>query len=205
MDRGGRNVKQVQTPLRLALIRISPTRDAGRRRDRHSSFGQELKFWLFVDKAAVFTPMPTPDNGRPGERSPHGCRTVVESARVANRGTGDALAESAYDGLIARSSKMRRWGTFLFGAVIGGLLIYFVLNNHIIRAKDGLHLVPKVDAQLAGAYVDIRQFGPRDWINHPDLLAALSRDNQDELIQSATESTFDNVRDRILGPADDER
>jgi hypothetical protein len=91
------------------------------------------------------------------------------------------------------------------GAVIGGMLIYFVLNNHIIRAKDGLHLVPKVDAQLADTYVDIRQFGPRDWVNHPDLFAALTRSDQDELLQSATESTVDNALDRLLGPADDER
>ena len=44
---------------------------------------------------------------------------------------------------------MRRLSTFFFGMVAGGLLIYAALNYHLIQAKDGLHLIPKVDATLA--------------------------------------------------------
>lgn len=100
---------------------------------------------------------------------------------------------------------MRRWSTFVCGLVVGGSLIYAALNYHLIHAKDGLHLVPKVNAQLAGTYVDIRGFGPRDWLEHPEIFAALNAAHQDALIESAAGDALRNGLDRVLGPVDSNR
>jgi hypothetical protein len=95
---------------------------------------------------------------------------------------------------------MRRWGTFLFGVFVGGLLIYGVLNYHVIQTRDGTHLVPKVNAQLASTYVDIREFTPRDWIDHPQILEALHLANRDDLLKMAAGDAANNAINRLLGP-----
>jgi hypothetical protein len=96
---------------------------------------------------------------------------------------------------------MRRWGTFLLGVGVGVVLLYLVLNYHLIKARDGLHLVPKVDAQLAGTYVDIRNFGIRDWADHPEILLALKQAHRDDLISHAADDAVRTALDRLLGPA----
>lgn len=96
---------------------------------------------------------------------------------------------------------MRRWSTFVLGMLVGALLIYSVLNYHVIHASDGLHVVPKVNAQLAATYVDIRAFGPRDWMNHPEILAALERADRGDLIRTAAGDALNAGLDRLLGPA----
>jgi hypothetical protein len=95
---------------------------------------------------------------------------------------------------------MRRLSTFIFGMVVGGLLIYVALNYHLIQAKDGMHLVPKVDAALAGSYVDIRGFGPGDWAQHPEIAMALFRADQGDLLESAASDSLRTELDRLLGP-----
>jgi hypothetical protein len=100
---------------------------------------------------------------------------------------------------------MRRWSTFLFGVAVGGLIIYGVLNYHVIHARDGMHLVPKVDAQLAGTYVDIREFTLRDWANHLEIVAALRAAKRDDLLEMSADDTADRLLDRVLGAAPKER
>jgi hypothetical protein len=100
---------------------------------------------------------------------------------------------------------MRRWGTFLFGAVVGAAALFFVLNYHIIRARDGMHLVPKVDAQLAGSYVDIRDFGPREWAAHKEVLLALVDADRQDLIGSAADDALRTGLDRLLGGSQSDR
>jgi hypothetical protein len=93
---------------------------------------------------------------------------------------------------------MRRWSTFLAGVAAGALLLYVVLNFHLIRARDGLHLVGKTSAQLAGTYVDIREFGPRNWLEHPEVLLALQRADRTDLIGIAAEDAVNNGLRRLL-------
>jgi hypothetical protein len=96
------------------------------------------------------------------------------------------------------SGKMRRLSTFIFGMVVGGLLIYLALNYHLIHAKDGIHLVPKTSATLAATYVDVRNFGPADWANHQGVAMAILKANRGELLESVTGETLLNGLDRIL-------
>jgi hypothetical protein len=96
---------------------------------------------------------------------------------------------------------MRRFSTFIFGMVAGGLLIYAALNYHLIHAKDGVHLVPKVDATLASTYVDIRNFGPGDWAQYPDIAMAIFKADRADLLESAAASSLQTGLDRLLAPA----
>jgi hypothetical protein len=94
----------------------------------------------------------------------------------------------------------RRVSTFIFGMVAGALLLYLALNYHLINARDGLHLVPKVDSTLAGTYADIRNFGPRDWAEHADIAAALLKAERTDLLESAARDSAKVGLDRLLGP-----
>ena len=95
---------------------------------------------------------------------------------------------------------MRRLSTFIFGMVAGGLLIYAALNYHLIQANDGLHLIPKVDATLAGTYADIRNFGPADWAKNPDIAMAIFKADRGDLLESAASDTLQTGLDRLLEP-----
>jgi uncharacterized protein involved in high-affinity Fe2+ transport len=93
---------------------------------------------------------------------------------------------------------MRRLSTFIFGMVVGGILIYVALNYHVIQAKDGMHLVAKVDAQLASTYVDIRGFGAGDWLHHPEVAMALVRADRNDLLESAASNSLQAEFERVL-------
>lgn len=94
---------------------------------------------------------------------------------------------------------MRRLSTFIFGMVFGAGLLYFALNYHLIHADDGLHLVPKLNAELGSTYVDIREFTLADWADHPQLASALIESDQRDLMEGAANDALHNGLDRILG------
>jgi hypothetical protein len=100
---------------------------------------------------------------------------------------------------------MRRWTTFLAGVAAGALLLYAVLHFHVVNARDGLHLVPKTEATLAGTYVDIREFGPRQWLEHPDVMLALQQADRTDLIGMAAEDAVNNGLKRLLEPGETNR
>jgi hypothetical protein len=93
---------------------------------------------------------------------------------------------------------MRRIWTFALGIVAGGVLIFGAMNYHLIRSKDGLHLVPKVDAQLAGTYTDIRNFKVADWANHAEITAALLQADRGDLLEGGFTDSLNNGLDRLL-------
>jgi hypothetical protein len=99
-----------------------------------------------------------------------------------------------------RSDAMRRLPTFIFGMVIGGVLIYLALNYHLVRASDGLHLVPKVSATLSDTYVDVRSFRPSDFLNHRGVVEAMMKSGQQELVDSlAADAVKNEVKARLPG------
>jgi hypothetical protein len=93
---------------------------------------------------------------------------------------------------------MRRIWTFVSGIVVGGILIFAAMNYHIIRADDGFHVVPKLDAQLALTYADIRGFTVADWAKNSELAAALMNANRRDLVDSAISGMLDNSLDTWL-------
>jgi hypothetical protein len=93
---------------------------------------------------------------------------------------------------------MRRIWTFGLGIVAGGVLIFTAMNYHVIRAKDGFHLVPKVDSQLGGTYADIRNFKVADWANHAEITAALIKADRRDLLEGGFTDSLNNGLDRLL-------
>jgi hypothetical protein len=80
---------------------------------------------------------------------------------------------------------MPRIFSFLLGMAAGVMLCYAATNYHLVRAEDGFHLVHKQRAELAEAYVDVRQFGIGDWTKHAELAASLTAENKQYLIEGA--------------------
>ena len=95
---------------------------------------------------------------------------------------------------------MRRLMFFAAGVVVGGVLIYVTLQNHLIRSKKGFHLIPKAKATLSKSYVDIRQFTLADWKNNADVALALTNANQFELIEEAAGDALQKGLNRWLQP-----
>lgn len=94
---------------------------------------------------------------------------------------------------------MGRLGTFIFGMAVGAGLLYGAMSYHVVHADDGLHLVPKLNAELQSTYVDIREFTPADWSQHPQLASALLQSDQRDLVDGAVDDALRNGIDRFLG------
>jgi len=95
---------------------------------------------------------------------------------------------------------MRRLMTFFLGMVTGGALLLGAMNYHLIRAPDGLHVVPKVSPKLAAAYVDIRGFTVADWTQHSEIAAALIRADQGSLMKNSASEALQKKVDQFLAP-----
>lgn len=93
---------------------------------------------------------------------------------------------------------MPRLISFLMGVVVGALLCYGATNYHVVRAQDGFHVVHKVHARLAEAYVDVRQFGVADWAAHPDLATAIVQEKKQGLMQGAAASAIEDGVKQVL-------
>jgi len=95
---------------------------------------------------------------------------------------------------------MARLGSFLGGVIVGGVAVYTGLKYHVVRAQDGIHLVPKLQAQFEDAYVDIRQFSFQDWNEHRGLAVAMVQADKGYLMQeSATDSLRQSVDNVLQG------
>ena len=95
---------------------------------------------------------------------------------------------------------MGRLGSFLFGVAVGAGLVFGSLKYHVLRAQDGLHVVPKVTSTFEDAYVDIRQFGPSEWNEHRTLVAGLIKANKEDLIgETAAYSLRASLRSALDG------
>lgn len=103
---------------------------------------------------------------------------------------------------------MRRLSTFLLGAVVGAGLMYGGLKYHLVRANDGLHLVPKLTAELGNTYVDIRHFTWQDWQEHRDLALAMARSGDGELLRDAADAGLQRLMQsatELFRPRDEQR
>lgn len=88
---------------------------------------------------------------------------------------------------------------FLIGMALGGALVYTSLKYHVVRADDGLHMVPKMTGQFTETYVDIRGFGVEDWAQHRALAVALVDAKKHQLLaESAGGEQFLNSARGVL-------
>src|SRR5262245_16994224 len=77
------------------------------------------------------------------------------------------------DPLLRWAEAMSLFSSFLLGLVAGAMLIYAVMSFHVVRARDGFHVVNKQPPRMGETYVDIRSFGMSDWAGRPQLTSAL--------------------------------
>ncbi|HTN75882.1 MAG TPA: hypothetical protein VL096_11570 [Pirellulaceae bacterium] len=95
---------------------------------------------------------------------------------------------------------MGRLGSFLGGIVIGGAAVFIGLKYHVVRANDGVHLIPKLEARFDDAYVDIRKFSFEDWNQHRSLAVAMTQSQKGYLMQeTATDSLRQSVDSVLQG------
>jgi hypothetical protein len=92
---------------------------------------------------------------------------------------------------------MRRFGTFLFGAVVGAGLLYLASNYHVVQAQDGLHVIEKMNAGLTDPFVDIRAFTLGDWADHQELALAITSAGKQYLLVDAASNSIDRGLEQI--------
>ena len=77
---------------------------------------------------------------------------------------------------------MRKLLAALFCMMLGGGLVFFVFQYHVVRAADEVVLVPKLSASLSDTYVDVREWSALEWQRHPALVRALWKEGRTDLI-----------------------
>lgn len=99
---------------------------------------------------------------------------------------------------------MSRILTLLAAAALGGATVYFAFQYHVVRADEGVFIVPKRAVGLSETYVDVRNWSALDWEKRPALVEALVRDGRGDIIPTtAGRSLLRGVLDRLAAPAAD--
>jgi hypothetical protein len=93
---------------------------------------------------------------------------------------------------------MKRFSTFALGVFFGAAGMFLSMNYHLVRSKEGFHLVPKLAAKFEQPYVDIRNFSLQDWQNHQALAVAIMKANKGNLMQESTLNGFREATKGIL-------
>ena len=98
---------------------------------------------------------------------------------------------------------MSRLGTFFLGFLVGGAVVYTSLHYHIVRAHEGIHMIPKMRSTFSETYVDVRNFGVQDWSQRASLAAAVTAAGKTEIMHGAIaqpmHEAVDNFMDRVGG------
>jgi hypothetical protein len=85
---------------------------------------------------------------------------------------------------------MGRIGTFVTGMATGAALLAGATHYHLVRGKEGVFVVRKVQNNLADIYVDTRDFTVEDWMNHRMLAVAIMQAEKGEVFDDSSLKTF---------------
>ena len=88
---------------------------------------------------------------------------------------------------------MNRFSAFLLGLAIGAGVMFTSLKYHIVRARDGFHMIAKTKANLGEIYTDVRGFTIEDWRERQNLMFAITESDNDALKEQAARSTLGNT------------
>jgi hypothetical protein len=92
---------------------------------------------------------------------------------------------------------MSRFSSFVLGLVAGAMLLYAMMNLHVVRASDGFHFVKKQPPRMGETYVDIRSFGMSDWAGRPQLTSALVGANQQRLLGDSANGAIQDGLNKV--------
>src|SRR4051794_13956387 len=93
---------------------------------------------------------------------------------------------------------MRRISTFFLGMATGAMLLHGATMYHVVRASDGVHLIPKQPPRVSETYVDIRTFTMNDWAGHAQLASALVQANQQQLLGDSAAGALQETAHEML-------
>ena len=93
---------------------------------------------------------------------------------------------------------MSRLSSFFLGVVVGAGGLFIAMNFHVVRASDGVHLVPKLAAKFEQPYVDIRSFTLQDWQQRQALAMAIMKANKGEMLKDSTLDSFKRSTQGLL-------
>ena len=88
---------------------------------------------------------------------------------------------------------MKKFLNFMLGVMVGAAVMFVALKFHVVRAKDGFHMVPKTLAKLNSIYVDIREFTIEDWDGHRELALDLANSRKAYLLEDAAQNSLNNA------------
>ncbi|MCA9128561.1 MAG: hypothetical protein KDB22_15845 [Planctomycetales bacterium] len=97
---------------------------------------------------------------------------------------------------------MNRLSVFLLGMLAGAALLYTSENYYIVRANEGIHIVPKLAGKVEFPYRDIRNYTVEDWKRNVSLGAAIVKAKKPDLmVESLTSvrTNFDNILQSLGG------
>lgn len=102
---------------------------------------------------------------------------------------------------------MNRFGIFVIGFALGCAAMFMSHRYQIVRAHDGLHMVPKMTSQLLPLYVDVRNYTAGDWLENHQLAleitkankAYIMRDSAMQPLREATQPFRDAVDSTVEG------
>ncbi len=95
---------------------------------------------------------------------------------------------------------MNRLSTFFLGMIVGAAALYISENYYIVRANEGVHIVPKIAGKIEFPYRDIRNYTVADWQKNVSLGAAIVKAQKPELmVDSLTDvrQNFDTLLDSL--------
>ena len=90
--------------------------------------------------------------------------------------------------------------SFILGLAIGAGFYHLAMHNYVVQASDGWHFVGKSAPGMNDVYVDIREFTPADWLDHPQLAADLQRAGLGNLMTEAVGNAVEQGFKDVLAP-----
>ncbi len=93
---------------------------------------------------------------------------------------------------------MNKLSSFVFGCVVGAGLMFGALNYHVVKTNEKVHLIPKQKASLRETYVDVRDFSPQQWTEHPELAAAIMTAGKPEIMQGSAMQSIHGAVDSAV-------
>ena len=88
---------------------------------------------------------------------------------------------------------MGRIGTFVTGMATGAALLAGATHYHLVRGKEGVFVVRKVQNNLSDIYVDTREFTVEDWMEHRMLAVAIMQAEKGEVFDDSSLRNFRNT------------
>ncbi|MEY2612834.1 MAG: hypothetical protein RL069_1646 [Planctomycetota bacterium] len=96
---------------------------------------------------------------------------------------------------------MNRIESFLIGLAVGIATLYLTMHFTVVRATDGFHWIPKVNAKLDLPYEDVRDFKAEHWQRRPALTMSIIKARKAYLMDEQSVQKFKQTTNRMLGQA----